>query len=221
MNKDLVEEMYLNKNTEYFSLEREIFKNSVLGKNLNILDIGCGTGILGKYFKENQNCKVYGVEINESAYQAAIINLDNVLKGNVESIDLKYPDNFFDVVIMGDVVEHLISPVDTINKIMPFLKIGGTSYITVPNVRHWSVIKNLLFFDLWEYDTWGILDFTHLRFFTKKSITNLFQRNNIYVKSAGRMIQKKSKSSYFNFLTLGIFSGFLASHTFLTLEKKG
>jgi cyclopropane fatty-acyl-phospholipid synthase-like methyltransferase len=68
MNKDLVEEMYLNKNTEYFSLEREIFKNSVLGKNLNILDIGCGTGILGKYFKENQNCKVYGVEINESAY---------------------------------------------------------------------------------------------------------------------------------------------------------
>jgi 2-polyprenyl-3-methyl-5-hydroxy-6-metoxy-1,4-benzoquinol methylase len=221
MNKDLVEEMYLNKNTEYFSLEREIFKNSVLGKNLNILDIGCGTGILGKYFKENQNCKVYGVEINESAYQAAIINLDNVLKGNVESIDLKYPDNFFDVVIMGDVVEHLISPVDTINKIMPFLKIGGTIYITVPNVRHWSVIKNLLFFDLWEYDTWGILDFTHLRFFTKKSITNLFQRNNIYVKSAGRMIQKKSKSSYFNFLTLGIFSGFLASHTFLTLEKKG
>ncbi len=220
MNKDLVEEMYLNKNTEYFSLEREIFKNSVLGKNLNILDIGCGTGILGKYFKENQNCKVYGVEINESAYQAAIINLDNVLKGNVESIDLKYPDNFFDVVIMGDVVEHLISPVDTINKIMPFLKIGGTIYITVPNVRHWSVIKNLLFFDLWEYDTWGILDFTHLRFFTKKSITNLFQRNNIYVKSASRMIQKKSKSSYFNFLTLGIFSGFLASHTFLTLEKK-
>jgi hypothetical protein len=122
---------------------------------------------------------------------------------------------------MGDVVEHLISPVDTINKIMPFLKIGGTIYITVPNVRHWSVIKNLLFFDLWEYDTWGILDFTHLRFFTKKSITNLFQRNNIYVKSASRMIQKKSKSSYFNFLTLGIFSGFLASHTFLTLEKKG
>jgi 2-polyprenyl-3-methyl-5-hydroxy-6-metoxy-1,4-benzoquinol methylase len=221
MNKDLVEEMYLNKNTEYFSLEREIFKNSVIGKNLNILDIGCGTGILGKYFKENQNCKVYGVEINESAYQAAKINLDNVLKGNVESIDLKYPDNFFDVVIMGDVVEHLISPVDTINKIMPFLKIGGTIYITVPNVRHWSVIKNLLFFDLWEYDTWGILDFTHLRFFTKKSITNLFQRNNIYVKSASRMIQKKSKSSYFNFLTLGIFSGFLASHTFLTLEKKG
>jgi len=221
MNKDLVEEMYLNKNTEYFSLEREIFKNSVIGKNLNILDIGCGTGILGKYFKENQNCKVYGVEINESAYQAAKINLDNVLKGNVESIDLKYPDNFFDVVIMGDVVEHLISPVDTINKIMPFLKIGGTIYITVPNVRHWSVIKNLLFFDLWEYDTWGILDFTHLRFFTKKSITNLFQRNNIYVKSASRMIQKKSKSSYFNFLTLGLFSGFLASHTFLTLEKKG
>jgi 2-polyprenyl-3-methyl-5-hydroxy-6-metoxy-1,4-benzoquinol methylase len=220
MSKDLVEEMYFNKNTEYFSLEREIFKNSVLEHNLNILDIGCGTGILGKFFKENQNCKVFGVEINENAYQVAKNNLDDVLRGNVESIDLNYPNNYFDVVIMGDVVEHLISPVDTIKKIMPTLKLGAKIYITVPNVRHWSVIKNLLFFDLWEYDTWGILDFTHLRFFTKKSITNLFQKNNFYVKSATRMIQKKSKSSYFNFLTLGIFSGFLASHTFLILEKK-
>jgi 2-polyprenyl-3-methyl-5-hydroxy-6-metoxy-1,4-benzoquinol methylase len=220
MNKDLVEEMYFIKNTEYFSLEREIFKNSVLEHNLNILDIGCGTGILGKFFKENQNCKVFGVEINENAYQVAKNNLDDVLRGNVESIDLNYPNNYFDVVIMGDVVEHLISPVDTIKKIMPTLKLGAKIYITVPNVRHWSVIKNLLFFDLWEYDTWGILDFTHLRFFTKKSITNLFQKNNFFVKSATRMIQKKSKSSYFNFLTLGIFSGFLASHTFLILEKK-
>ena len=92
MNKDLVEEMYLNKNTEYFSLEREIFKNSVIGKNLNILDIGCGTGILGKYFKENQNCKVYGVEINESAYQAAKINLDNVEKNVIYSIPKEWKE---------------------------------------------------------------------------------------------------------------------------------
>lgn len=220
MNKDLVEEMYLNKNAEYFSLEREIFKNSVIENNLNILDIGCGTGILGKYFKEHQNSKVYGVEISESAYLIAKNNLDDVLKGNIESIDLNYPENYFDVVIMGDVVEHLISPVDTIKKIMPFLKLGAKIYITVPNVRHWSVIKNLLFFDLWEYDSWGILDFTHLRFFTKTSITKLFQRNNFYVKSSSRMIQKKSKSNYFNILTMGIFSGFLASHTFIILERK-
>jgi 2-polyprenyl-3-methyl-5-hydroxy-6-metoxy-1,4-benzoquinol methylase len=190
MKKDLVEEMYLKKNAEYFSLEREIFKNSVTECKLNILDIGCGTGILGKFFKENQDCKVYGVEISESAYLIAKENLDDVIKGNIESIDLIYPENFFDVVIMGDVVEHLISPVETIKKIMPFLKFGAKIYITVPNVRHWSVIKNLLFYDLWEYDTWGILDFTHLRFFTKKSITNLFERNHIYVVISTRMIQK-------------------------------
>lgn len=219
MSKDLIEEMYINKNENYFSLERNIFKNAVLEKNLKILDIGCGTGILGAYFKKNQNCEVCGVEINESAFNEALINLDNVIKGNFELIELPYKENYFDFIIMGDVLEHLINTVISINKILPHLKESGSILITIPNIRHWKTLMKLLFLDKWKYESSGILDYTHMRFFTKKSIIDLLNENHINVHLTERVIQKNSKSYFFNIITFGLFSGFLASHTYLEIKK--
>lgn len=90
MAKDLVEEMYVSKQTDYFSLERQMFKDAVTEKQLRILDIGCGTGVLGAYFRKNQVCEVYGIEINQSAFDEANRNLDMVIKGNVETIDFPF-----------------------------------------------------------------------------------------------------------------------------------
>lgn len=219
MTKDLVEEMYVTKHTEYFSLEREMFKEAVKENNLKILDIGCGTGILGAFYTKNQNCTVYGIEINESAYTAAKQNLHDVIKGNVEVIDLPYEDNFFDVVIMGDVLEHLINPVGTLEKILKVLKPSGRIYITVPNIRYWRVVLDLAFKDSWDYQSWGILDYTHLRFYTKSSIVRMLKANKIEVRNAKWVIQKPSKSHILNKLTFGLFEGFLASHTFVIIEK--
>lgn len=219
MQPDLVEQMYMSKQPDYFSIEREIFKNAVKGTNLSILDVGCGTGSLGKYFRTHQQCKVYGVEINQEAYLVAKENLDEVIKGNVENIDLPYDKNSFDVVIMGDVLEHLINPAGAIGKLMQFVKPGGRILITVPNVRHWKVMYGLIFKDEWKYMSWGILDYTHLRFFTKTSIVAMMIDNGFKVAGAERVIQKRSKSSVFNNFTFQVFSGFLASHTFLILEK--
>ena len=220
MEKDLIEELYKNKEMNYFSLERSLFKKAIFQENLNILDIGCGTGALGEYLIKNQKCKVYGIEISKSAYDQASTVLTNTIKGNVETIELNFEKNYFDVIVMGDVVEHLISPIDTINKLMPFLKIGGNVHITVPNVKHWSVISYLIFKDEWDYKEWGILDYTHLKFFTKKSFEkSLNNINNIQILNSERVIQKPSKSYLLNLLTFGLFSGFLASHTFVTLKK--
>ena len=219
MNKDLIEELYINKNDNYFSLERQIFKNAVSESNLKILDIGCGTGILGAFFKKNQNCKVSGVEINESAYKQALLNLDEVIKGNFELIELPFDKSSFDVVIMGDVLEHLIHTINSINKILFYLKDDGKILITVPNIRHWKFVLKLLFLDSWKYESSGILDYTHMRFFTKKSLTMLFNDNNINVHLSERVIQKKSISFYINIFTLGFFSGLLASHTYFELKK--
>lgn len=219
MGKDLIEEMYINKNENYFSLERQIFKNAVTSSNLKILDIGCGTGILGAYFKKIQNCTVYGVEINESAYKEAILNLDKVIKGNIELIELPFEKSSFDIIIMGDVLEHLINTISSLKKLQYFLKDDGRILISVPNIRHWKIMLKLLFQDSWKYESSGILDYTHMRFFTKKSLIELLKDNDINVSFSERVIQKRSKSYYFNILTFQLFSGLLASHTYIELKK--
>lgn len=220
MEVDLIEELYANKEVNYFSLERQIFKDAVKENGLKILDIGCGTGILGAHFKKNQNATVYGVEISRSAYEKASKNLDRVIRGNIETLEIDFERDFFDVIVMGDVVEHLVNPIDTIRRLLPFLRPGGKIHITVPNVRHWSVVKPLLFSDNWEYKDWGILDYTHMKFFTKRSFSEMLNKiDQLTIIRLERVIQKGSKSSVFNLLTFNVFSGFLASHTFVSLEK--
>lgn len=219
MSRDLVEEMYISKHSEYFSLEREMFKNAIKENNLTILDVGCGTGALGSFYQKNQDCKVYGIEISQNAYLEAKKNLFEVVKGNVEIMELPFSENFFDVVIMGDVLEHLINPISTLEKLSAVLKPGGKIYITVPNIRHWKTLLALVFKDQWDYKSWGILDYTHLRFYTLSSICKMLKTNNFRISDAQRVIQSPSKSRVFDKLTFGLFSGFLASHTFITIEK--
>jgi 2-polyprenyl-3-methyl-5-hydroxy-6-metoxy-1,4-benzoquinol methylase len=219
MDLELIEKMYSSKESSYFSLERQMFKDAIVKSNLNILDIGCGSGILGEYFMSFQGCTVHGVEINESAYQEAKVRLTSVIKGNIETIVLPYEMECFDAIILGDVLEHLINPIELINKILPFLKRDGSIFITVPNVRHWSVINGVVLKDEWEYQDWGILDYTHLRFFTKKSLISLCNKSSAKVRSIRRVIQNPSKSYFFSKLTLGLFDGFLSSHIFIQLEK--
>lgn len=219
MKKNLIEKMYCSKHAEYFSYEREIFKEHIRDNGLRILDVGCGTGMLGRFFRNSQGCTVYGIEIDQTAFKLAESNLDAVINADIETVELPYESDFFDVIILGDVIEHLINPVATVKKLERTLKPAGKMYITVPNIRHWKILMDLLFFDRWEYKTWGILDYTHLRFFTRKSINELFRKSNIRVTDINRLIQKYSKSAYLNKFTLGLFAGFLASHTFMTVEK--
>lgn len=220
MKKDLIEELYAGKEMNYFSLERTLFKEAVTENNLNVLDVGCGAGILGAHYIKNQNCNVYGVEISKSAFEQASKLLTKTFKGNIETMELEFQHNFFDVIIMGDVVEHLINPIETIKNLLPYLKEGGKIHITVPNVKHWSVIYALVFKDEWEYKDWGILDYTHLKFFTKKSfVKSINNLGKVNVLCAKRVIQNPSKSYLFNRLTFGLFSGFIASHTFVTINK--
>lgn len=220
MQFDVIEEMYHSKKENYFSLERDLFKNKITGINLHILDIGCGYGVLGAYFKNVQNCYVAGIEINSLAFTEAKKKLDFVVNGNVENIKLPFSEEFFDIVIMGDVLEHLVNPISVLNKVNPLLKENAKIHISVPNIRNWKVLKKLLFNDLWEYQEWGILDETHLRFFTKSSLQNLLKKNNFKINNIHWVIQKKSKSFWFNQFTFRILEGFLASHIFVTISKK-
>ena len=140
-----------------------------------ILEVGCGSGMTGKELKKRYGAFVAGIELNASAANAAKDVLDNVVTGDIEKIDLPYNDNSFDCIIFADVLEHLVNPLSVLMKVRRLLKIGGIIVTSIPNVQFHGVIHNLIEGN-WTYEKEGILDETHLRFFTYREIEKLFQK---------------------------------------------
>lgn len=151
-------------------------------KTLNILEIGCGTGATLLEIKSRyRNANIYGIEINENVCEIAKNNC-NLIIGNVELIELPYSNNFFDYIILGDILEHLNDPWKVLNKIKKYLKKEGFLIASIPNIMHVSIVKELIK-GSFSYASSGILDRTHLRFFTLKEIQKLFEDNKYSIKN--------------------------------------
>ncbi len=158
---------------------------SMVKNNSDVLEIGCSTGFMSKYLKEKKDCRVVGVEINSSAANKAKLFCKQVIVGNIEDDSVfNEIDAMFDVIIFADVLEHLVTPDKILLKIKKFLKSDGFILISIPNIAYWRIRKNLLF-GKFEYTTEGILDKTHLRFFTLKSIKKMIQDCGYYIVSFG------------------------------------
>jgi SAM-dependent methyltransferase len=140
-----------------------------LPSNINtLLDIGCSYGEFGKLIKQREVI-VWGVEPVKEAASAAARVLDVVINGFFD-IDAPIPDDYFDVITFNDSLEHFPEPNGPLLLAKRKLKKNGILVCCVPNVRYVENIKNLLFSRDWRYTPMGILDNTHLRFFTEKSI---------------------------------------------------
>ena len=159
----------------YYGNERQDVQNLINPNSKTILDVGCGMGKLGVALKERLFAEVWGVEyVNEIASVAAE-RLDKVISCPIEDAIIQLPDKYFDTIIFADVLEHLVDPYNVLQKIKNKLTNKGEIVASIPNVRHWSVVKKLLEGE-WEYQDFGIMDSTHLRFFTRKSIFNMFEK---------------------------------------------
>ena len=163
--------------TYYSNVNPHLLK--LIPKKANrLLELGCGGGSLGAAYKEHVNPEAHyqGVELVAAAAQVALRKLDRVIVGNVEVLsneDLDIEEASLDCLIYGDVLEHLIDPWKELAKRKKLLKNKGHVLACIPNLQHWSVIYKIIA-DQWAYEDSGILDRTHLRFFTRSGIQDLF-----------------------------------------------
>jgi 2-polyprenyl-3-methyl-5-hydroxy-6-metoxy-1,4-benzoquinol methylase/GT2 family glycosyltransferase len=166
---------FIKEDKSYYENDREDVQNLINPNSKKILDVGCGKGKLGSVLKRKLGAEVWGVEYVSDIAVYAAEKLDMVINCSIEDAINKLPDKYFDTIIFADVLEHLIDPYNVLKKIRTKLSDKGEIVASIPNVRHWSVVKKLLEGE-WEYQEFGIMDSTHLRFFTRKSIFSMFEK---------------------------------------------
>lgn len=213
--------LYSNKITEYYSSIRYEIEELLPDFSKNVLDIGCGDGSTLNWLKSNNKCKnIYGVEISDASCLKAKKILNDVVNVNVEDdVDL-FPGKVFDLILILDTLEHLVNPWNFLKKIKSKLSDNGSIVISIPNVRHYSIIINLFIKGEWEYEESGILDNTHLRFFTKKSLFKIFEKSDLKIIQVKKYpIDFNGKAKIFNSLSLGLFSDFLTQQYMFRLKK--
>jgi len=149
------------------------------GRALKVLEVGCSAGYFGSMLCETGHT-VWGIEPDKEPSSEAEKVLDRVFQGDLSEFFSKHPDERFDVIVFGDVLEHLISPDKFLSQSHKHLSKDGHVIASIPNVAHISV-RAMLFEGRWDYNELGIMDETHLRFYTKNTITDLFSNANFFI----------------------------------------
>lgn len=164
-----------------FDIRMDLFPLMDLTREgLRVLEIGCACGgTLREIGSRNPTAQLYGVELNENAAAIAAA-FAQILTMNVEHLDPADIPERFDYIIMGDVIEHLIEPWTVVRNMRELLVPGGSIITSIPNVAHISNLYKMLC-GRWTYEDMGLLDRTHLRFFTKYEIINLFEGADLIV----------------------------------------
>jgi len=173
---------YETKAGEYFAEARPEMLPFVPANCRRLLDVGCGAGGFGASLKQTRQIEVWGVELVSSVAAKAATKLDRVITGLFEP-ETKLPDGAFDCIVFNDVLEHMIAPEQALRYATTLLTPDGAVLASIPNVRHLPVLWQLGFQGRWEYGDCGLLDKTHLRFFTKSSILKMFKDEGYAVES--------------------------------------
>ncbi len=145
---------------------------NLIGSGKRVLDVGCSSGELAGMLKAN-DCTVVGVEYDQEAAEKAKERCEQVIVADLEAIKIfPFKEKEFDHILLMDILEHLRDPATLLKRLQPFLKREGTIIISIPNVANLSV-RSALLFGRWNYTEYGILDRTHLRFYTRRTANAL------------------------------------------------
>lgn len=151
-----------------------------IGRGNRILDIGCGSGRTGHEMKKKGNY-IVGLDISNEQIEIARQRLDKAYQADLTQVnDLPFSNERFDVIVFGDVLEHLVDPGSILKCYKRFLEKDGKIIISIPNIANYFMRLKLLF-GKFEYSDVGFLDETHLRFFTLKTSREMIQNSGYYI----------------------------------------
>jgi 2-polyprenyl-3-methyl-5-hydroxy-6-metoxy-1,4-benzoquinol methylase len=178
------ESHYSVKTEDYFSHARREILPLLPPHVPRALEVGCGAGHTLSLLRKQGLCDwACGIEISSTAAEQAATRLDMVVQGNIEAMDLPVEAGSIDLLLCLDVLEHLVDPWESLRRLATLLSPRGTLVTSIPNVRYFRVLLPLLFQGRWDYQNSGILDKTHLRFFTRANAIDL-------IESAGLAVQR-------------------------------
>lgn len=145
-----------------------------------VLEFGCASGAFGARLKARfPEAEVTGIEAGRGAAAHAATRLDRVINQRIEEVDLVaqgFAPGSFDLLVAGDVLEHLVNPWAVLKRAREFLSPTGRLVASIPNARNLQVSAELLLNGRFTYDERGLLDVTHLRFFTFEEIRAMFEQ---------------------------------------------
>ena len=204
--------------TDYYSRVRNWPSRFEIIKGTNIIDIGCGSGVLGSFLKKKYGCNVTGIEVLKEYSNIAKKKLDKVIVGNFETMDLKNHKSKFNYVIFSDSLEHMFDTELILQKAKNLLLDDNSKIlIALPNIQNFKVTLPLLFRGNWDYADEGFLDKTHVRFFTLSSFKKVLKKNHFSIINLHYELPIKSKVGMINLLTLGLFKNHLTSHFYFAI----
>ncbi len=203
----------------YFDNQRPEIIKLVDTAAINILDVGCGNGKLGAELKRlAPNRKITGVEKEHEAAIEARLVLDEVIECDIQNFKFSFNNETFDCIIFADILEHLLEPEIILKKFKPFLKHNGIIILSIPNMRHYTVIMQLIFRG-WEYKDYGFFDRTHLRFFSLNSMKELINNSGLKITEIIPRIVASKKARLLNLLLFHSLSDFLTMQYIFKIHK--
>jgi 2-polyprenyl-3-methyl-5-hydroxy-6-metoxy-1,4-benzoquinol methylase len=168
-------EQYSSKPEGYYENARPEMVPFVPERCKLVLEVGCSSGAFGKLLKESRpECEVWGIEPNAEAAQLASTRLDKAICGTFRAGIPELEGCSFDCIVFNDVLEHVPYPEQILEESKQYLSANGMVVASIPNILHFYQISKILLEQDWRYEDSGIMDNTHLRFFTKKSIMRMF-----------------------------------------------
>ena len=159
----------LGDRSAYFGSRRDEILELVPGEVERVLEVGCGTGATIAVLR-SRGCEVVGVDIAPAAVEEARRVLDAAHALDAEEEDLPYEPGYFDLLILHHVLEHMVNPWEALRRLVSYVRRDGYVIVGVPNIAHYRVLARLILHDQFVHEPYGVLDWTHLRYFTRSSL---------------------------------------------------
>ena len=198
--------------------KRDEFLSLIPPEAKKVLDVGCADGNLGLKIKE-RGAEVVGIERDEKLCALAKEKLNQVFLVDTENFQLPHPKGYFDCILYADLLEHLTDPLTTLKNHKSYLNDAGCIVASIPNIRYYKVIIRLLLGGTWDYTDKGILDKSHLRFFTLLNIKELFMQAGYEIVEIKRNVVAARGFRFLNFILFGKLKELLVYQYYIKARK--